>query len=231
MKNSMCLALVMTLLAVSPSAASVTFDFTGNAGFINLANQPLSVSAGSLAVEVRGYIHSGGGSGNAPFNAIDQRFLHQSPNGLGVRSSFNDNTNQLDAVGRNELMRFNFSGPVKLLSMVLSLASGNDEFDMAIDNVDVNVNALLGTDRIADTSNSHITANGGGFAFPILDYTIDFSDVNLASFSQLDLYTDDNGDGYKIVSITVSSVPEATSVLIWGTLLGVLGMTGHRRKK
>lgn len=216
-------SLVTLLSTALPCAASVTFDLTGGEGFIGTGSQPFSVTSGGSSVSVSGYTHSGGGNGDAPFSSLTSAGLHQNGNGMGVRSSLFD-VNQLDAVGSDDLMRLEFGGPVKLVSMVLSLAFGNDEFDMAIDNVDVDVSGLLGTDRI-----NAFPANGPPNP-PSLDYTIDFSGIALAAFSQLDLYTDDNGDGYKIVSITVAPVPEATSVIVWSTL-GTLGVIRSRRKR
>jgi len=220
--QSVVAAALLVIVAAVPSSASVSYDFTGSGGFIGAGSQPFTVTSGSSAVAVSGFTHTGGGSGDAPFASLDPTGIHQNGNGLGVRSSFFD-LNQLDSVQDDELMRFDFGRSVKLLSVVLSLATGNDEFDIAIDNVDVDVVGLLGTDEINDF------VSNGFASSPIFDYTIDFSGVSLGSFSQLDFYTNDEGDGYKIVSITVAELPEASSIVAW-TMLSSLGMVFCRRK-
>ena len=67
-----------------------------------------------------------------------------------------DNSLNLDAAGLSEFIRFTFNRPVTLLEVVFDNTStfGPENFDMAVDNVDVDVASLLGTDAINDLPNA-----------------------------------------------------------------------------
>ncbi|MGD1936096.1 MAG: PEP-CTERM sorting domain-containing protein [Cyanophyceae cyanobacterium] len=183
-----------------------------------------------VEVSVTAGYHGGGASANAPFPSTAPAFVSLSnSSGLGVRSSLSDG-NRLDAGGRDEFLRFTFSQEVTLQGVFFSsVFSGNDEFDAAIDNVDLQINDTFGTDRL--------------FSFPgigsvrVVDFSggVDFAGdgtnaLRSATGTIFDFYTNNNNDDYRIAKLKIKTeVPEPAAIL---GLLGVGAMVvGSARKR
>ncbi|MCG8696019.1 MAG: PEP-CTERM sorting domain-containing protein, partial [Minwuiales bacterium] len=143
----------------------------------------------------------------------------------GVRVAPIDTNVGIDGFGPDELLRFTFSKTVTLVSMVFQDVESNDEFDMAVDDMDVDVSALLGTDDIGALPN-------GGFG----------SDSNLADFTGagligtvFDFYTTEADDDYLIRALTVDVAHDAADVPAPGALMllgfGLAGLSLARRRR
>ena len=211
-------------------AAPVTTDFAGSPDAI-LGNSAVFDLGGGLSVTVSAHTHDGGNSGDAPFTLSDAE-IAQVSQGLGVLAAPVDTNIGIDGFGPDELLRFTFSKTVTLVSVVFQDVAmffqdveSNDEFDMAVDDMDVDVSALLGTDDIGALPN-------GGFG----------SDSNLADFTGagligtvFDFYTTEADDDYLIRALTVDVADDAADVPAPGALMllgfGLAGLSLARRRR
>ncbi len=183
-----------TLLGAS-QALSADIDLTGDAEEVFSLNFDLG---GGLTVTVTGFAHAEGPRADAPFAPLNKRGLFQTQKGLGVYGGLGDGT-QLDGLAPADLMRFTFSRPVQLRSVLFEDAFGADEFDMAVDQMDVDVAGLLGTERLAQLPDGGF---GEGSALA------DFADHGLVG-KVFDFYTADQDDDYNIRRLTVIEVADA----------------------
>lgn len=223
--------IALTGWAGTSQAAPVVADFAAGAGDIVGAIPSLTLDlGGGLEVTVTAATHSSGVSGDAPFpqGSLTETFVFRAFDGLGVQSpgsGFDD----LDSFGDPELLRFTFNQPVTLLSVIFERATANDEFDMAVDDVDVDVVALLGSDdmqalpigdfgigsRLADFTGDDLT--GTEFQF----YTTDFNDVYRIRQFLVEAAADE-GDG--------ADVPAPPALLLLGMGLAGLGFARRYRR-
>ena len=178
--------------AGTAEAAPVTANFIGSTGVI-FPGVGLDLDlGGGLSVRVTAHTHSDGAG--APFDSVVETNLHRDGEGVGVQDN-NADSPDLDGSGTRDMLRFTFNKSVTLLSVLFENAGNNDEFDMSVDDVDLNISALLGNDDIDDLLE-------GGFG----------DDSNLADFTGdgligtvFDFYTDDVGDSYRIRAMTVEA--------------------------
>lgn len=129
--------------ASSASAASITFDFSGDDGqqqFIDLVEDGLNV-------EARGELVDG-----------SARDVFQDADGLGVFRGGSENI-QIDGVNENrrETLNLEFDNLVTLLSATFTKVDSGDEFKLFVD----------GTQLISDTE----IPNGGNFDFTSFNAT------------------------------------------------------------
>ncbi|MEM1290199.1 MAG: PEP-CTERM sorting domain-containing protein [Cyanobacteria bacterium P01_H01_bin.162] len=197
----------------------------------------LTVTAGS---------HSGSSSANAPLNGIKQEWVTQvggSEPGLGVWSQWGD-SNQLDAYGPNEFLRFTFNKEVTLKHAIFESAKDtfnywgrvvkSDEFDLGVDGTDLHINDTFGTDNLTDFP-------GAGF-WGSTDRQVDFSGG--ADFAGdgtnalkpivgtvFDFYTTDKNDSYRIRKMKVAvDVPEPATMLGLG-VVAAAGLLAQKRSR
>lgn len=213
--------------AGAAQAAPVVADFSGAFGLFDQLEIDLG---GGLAVSVSADTHNGGASGDAPFPPGPSQlvYLHRNDEGVGARNLSSGFIDDLDAFFASEFLQFTFNQPVTLLSVVLENGQGNDEFDMAVDDVDVDVDALLGTDDL-------VALPDGGFG----------DDSGLADFAGdgltgtvFQFYTTDASDAYRIRQFLVEAVsdeggadvPAPPALMLLGMGLAGLGIARRRRR-
>jgi|GEM_PF-6370460 len=219
--------LFLLTLVAPVHAATITFDLTGAATIIP-ADQPLVLSSGGVDLFASGWtVDATGGSpaANAPFTSVSPRGINQTVNGLGVFNGvFSGDSTQTDGVGLGELLRIQFSTPVQLENIVFGLVGTNDEFDFGIGpdlnpaNVsDVRVNQTYGNDRIGA-----LAAPLGPATTALLDFDFTVGPIvfvgsapgtSIAPAGQtFEFYLSDENDDYKIVALSVSVIPEPTTL-------------------
>lgn len=228
--------IALTGWAGSSLAAPVVADFKGPGGFFDTLVIDLG---GGLEVTVSASTHNTGAAGDAPFppGPAGPSILNQGTEGLGVTTlsaGMADNF-ELDGSGASESLQFTFNQTVTLLSVIFETVEDNDEhfngddqFDMAVDDVDIDVLALLGTEDL------NLLPDGGGTG----------ADSNLADFTGdgltgtvFQFYTTDENDDYRISEFLVEAVangdtadvPAPPALMLLGLGLAGLGIARRRR--
>ena len=214
-------------------AAPVVADFTG----------PVASFGGSLVVDIGGGLevlvsprtHNGGPDADAPFpggGVVIAAELSRNDEGVGIFTGVGD-SDDLDGFGVAERLLFTFNQPVTLFSVVFeniqgdSEVEGPDQFDMAVDDMDVDVDALLGTDDINEYA---------GAAFGNDSYLAEFADGLTGTVFQF--YTTDFNDRYRIRQFLVEAVgdgggadvPTPPALLLLGMGLAGLGFARRYRR-
>lgn len=239
----------VTLCAIGSAQAGVmtsTFDFTrlhnGNVGSI-------IQTVNGLTVTVTGgtFTTSAPGDG-VPFDTTDTSGAQISDlgkNGIGVDNGGNggnDSSDQLDNRGFLDFLQFSFSiddalVDVQLESVLFTLASAGDQFDLGIDDTNIAIIETFGTDEIRDFTPGPIRGS--------LDFLVAFPEIvevfpgdgqiapegNAFSFFGS---TGDSDDGFGIGELTVSfyapvPIPAALPLLLSG--LAGFGLISRRRKQ
>lgn len=244
-------------LAASPVWAAVQFDFTG-ATASGTGSRTFVGNDLASEVVIRGFSGITAGA-DAPFASLTSARIDQyAGEGLAVqftsendvhadlplrcrpdaRSSWDQIAQSIaDAPRGAELLQLDFSanGPVALKEVVFAgVQDGFDEFDFAIDGVDIDVNGLFGfSDPENSWNNGSIAVHGVAESNGM--YRVVFP-AGLPKGQVFSFYLDDMNDQYRIASVTVEPAfaaavahnPEPTTALVW-TLLGVLGTVQRRR--
>ncbi len=230
--------IALTGWAGASQAAPVVADFTAGPGDSVGAIPPLTLDlGGGLEVTVTAATHAGGPGADAPFppGSASVAFLHRNDEGVGVRNPTHPN-DDVGGFGAPELLTFTFNQSVALLSVVFENITGDSEhegpsqFDMAADDLDIDVAALLGTDDI----NEYEYADAG---FGNDSYLADFADAGLTG-TVFQFYTTDLTDTYRIRQFLVEAagddggadVVAPPALLLLGLGLAGLGVARHRRR-
>ena len=208
-------------------AAPVVADFAGSPA----TPAELTIDlGGGLSVTAAAFTHgdSLNAGADAPFPTVTGALLFRGIEGLGVQSPADNNSVNLDANGLSEFIRFTFNQSVTLLEAVFDNVSPSGEnFDMAVDGVDVDVAALLGTDSVSDLPDAAfgIDSNLAGFFGDGLTGTV------------FEFYTADADDSYQIRQFLVEAVadggaadvPAPGALMLLGFGLAGLGFARRRR--
>ncbi|MEM9772559.1 MAG: PEP-CTERM sorting domain-containing protein [Cyanobacteria bacterium P01_D01_bin.73] len=216
--------------ASAATIVSKSIDFRDFGGGTEYFEELFKDLGDGVSVTVTAGRHSGGPRADAPFDRTRDALVTESRNGLGVYSSLFD-SNQLDGRGRADFLRFTFSQEVTLHKAFLSSAQRNDEFDAAIDDVDLDINDTFGTDRIVrfpelGNSGIHVVNFKNGVDFDGDGTNRKFS----ATGTIFDFYTTERNDDYRVAGLKIwTEVPEP------GMVFGLLGigavLAGSSRKR
>ncbi len=220
--------------AGAAQAAPVVADFTGSV----LLTEKLILDLGNgLQVSVEALGNPGGPGGDAPFpEDVITIFgdVHRNGEGIGARLESSAGGNDLDGFDDAERLQFTFNQPVTLLSVVFENVdpndeqqNGDDQFDMAVDDVDIDVLALLGTEDLILLPDGDGTGGDSHLA--------DFTGAGLTG-TVFDFYTTDVNDDYRIRQFLVEAVGEGADVpappalMLLGLGLAGLGFAGRYRR-
>lgn len=165
----------------------------------------------------------------------DAPVLHQNIFGLGVYSGESDDGifsggNQIDNVGDDEAVVFDFGAAALLESITLSLAGGYDDIVLyGSNNAAVTAITSGGLSAISSLSTLLTTASGNGlegFA------TIDLTGIATAYRYLIATIPGGSGDGFRVkyVSATVSEVPVPAALPLLLSGLAGLGFASRRKK-
>ncbi|MEQ8177731.1 MAG: hypothetical protein RIC52_06245 [Amphiplicatus sp.] len=151
--------------------------------------------------------------------------LHQSNFGLGVNLGLGD-VNQLDNIGDDEAIVFDFGKVVSFDSITLNLAAQDDQYAIYGSN-DASVAACTAGGLSCLTSVSTFIVAGSG-AGPLQDTIALLS----GSFRYLIATVfGGSGDGYRVAEISVSDVPLPAALPMMALGLGLFGANGFFRRK
>ncbi|MEM7490747.1 MAG: PEP-CTERM sorting domain-containing protein [Pseudomonadota bacterium] len=221
----MCIRTFVTALclaAAAPLAASAaTLDFWGpNGRHAQGALSFTDATSGFTATVTAGWRESAGS--DAPFSSLTScgTCIHQHGNGISVWTR-KDRTHQIS--GR-EYLQLSFDRAVQIDRVWMNAIGRYDEFDMAVDGVDLDVAGLLGTPWLGGLPGDDIAATHS------FDRVADFGLGNEALRGQVfTFYTDDHNDDYKLAALSfeaVAPVPLPSSLAL---MLGAMGLAGAAR--
>ncbi|MEQ8934678.1 MAG: hypothetical protein RIE56_02670 [Amphiplicatus sp.] len=200
-----------------------------------------SAHAGTYNFQSGGLIGSNVGAPSASFldtTATDSVFvtaintesppapkLHQSDFGLGVNTGALD-VNQLDNIGDDEAIVFDFGKVVSLDSITLNLAAQDDQYTIYGSN-DAAVAACTAGGLSCLTSISTLIVSGSGVG-PLQDTVALLSGAFQYLIATI---SGGSGDGYRVAEISVSDVPLPAALPMMALGLGLFGANGFFRRK
>ncbi|MBB5518825.1 hypothetical protein [Amphiplicatus metriothermophilus] len=149
--------------------------------------------------------------------------LHQGLFGLGVNLGLLD-SNQIDNVGDDEAIVFDFGVIVNFESITLSLASFFDDYRIWGTN-DGSVASCTAGGLSCLTSVSSLIASGAGSG---LEGLVTVNLMGNAFRYLIATVPGGSGDGYKVKSLAVSEVPVPGALVLLLTGLAGLGFAGRR---
>jgi hypothetical protein len=154
--------------------------------------------------------------------------LRRNGAGIGVKTGFFD-TGQVDNIGDDEAIVFDFGGLVQMGEIVLTQASFFDDIRIYGTN-DATVAAITsgGLPAITSISTLLASATGVGLGGTV---TIDLSGIATAYRFLIATIPGGSGDGFRVKEITVSEVPLPAALPLMAFGLAGLGFVGRRRRK
>ncbi len=148
--------------------------------------------------------------------------------GIGVKTGPHD-SGQIDNIGDDEAIVFDFGGLVQMGEIVLTRASFFDDIRIYGTN-DATVAAITSGGLPAITSISTLLASASGVGFGGT-VTIDLSAIATAYRFLIATVPGGSGDGYRVEEISVSEVPLPAALPLMAFGLAGLGFVGRRRRK
>ena len=186
----------LSVAATSAAAIPITFDFSDSGNRFLGSSHTFSESG--LAVNT---------------TAIGKRRskLAQTSSGLGVGRTNWWDSNQLDGLGPDESISFNFSSSVRLLGFTLSSVRFKDQASLTVDNFPTLTYNLLGNKYFNSTVKVKTDFVGTDFLFGVTDFN----------------------DSYFIKSLIVETadVPEPGTLALFAVGLVGLGLARKRAKQ
>ncbi len=215
-----------------PLAASAsTLDFAGPTKLWNQGQLAFADAASGHSAKIFAGNHAGHDAPFAHQKACGYCVL-QSGNGLSILGK-HDKNHEIDG---NEYLTIEFDEAVFLDAIWFNSADYYDQFDMAVDNVDLDIAALFGSDYINGSF-------GDGLGLPRSDLKSTYSTDFKADFamnggslfgSTFTFYTADKHDSYKIGALSftpISPVPLPAGALLLLTGFGAFGAMRHAKRR
>lgn len=199
-------AVIMSGMAGIAVGTPITFDLTGDAGRVP-----------SIVFTVDGVTMTATAQ-----SSVGSPQVSQSVDGLGVRTggSISGDSNQIDQVDAFETLVLTFdpsSKPVELLSVTFGRVGLDDDFNMSIDG-----NVLVSSAFIPGGSSNDAASSS-------FDFTI--FPAGLRTGTVFTFTGPGEDDDYRVQSLTISTTPEPSSLLLLGSDVIALGGVGFFRKR
>lgn len=189
------------------SAEAAQFNFWGASKLWNQGELVFTDAGTGITATIYGGTHSGGAGANQPFPSETDcgKCVAQHGNGISIDRGGSD-SHEIDASGPDEYIRVVFSEAVLLGQVWFNAASGDDEWDMGVDNVDFDVNAVFGNDKIENLIDDNLLGTGSD------DDRADFlANGGAVMGTVFTFYTDDNNDDYKLAAMNISQIVNNTN--------------------
>ncbi|MEE2692891.1 MAG: PEP-CTERM sorting domain-containing protein [Pseudomonadota bacterium] len=218
MKTSIFVAALSAAALVGASAQAATYNFQSGGIIGSNVGNPSASFFDVTATETLTAIAINTEAPPAPK-------LHQNNFGLGVNTGITD-VNQLDNIGDDEAIVFDFGKIVSFDSITLNLAAQDDQYVIyGTNNPAVAACATGGLSCI--TTISTFIASGSG-AGPLQDTVALLS----GAFQYLIAAVfGGSGDGYRVAELSVSDVPLPAALPMMALGLGLFGVNGFFRRK
>jgi hypothetical protein len=197
-------------------AVPITFNFTGGAG---TQSSTVVYSQGGLSVTIKSNVVNDVGTAVTSAGKVGQW-----SQGLGILDGDRTDEHFVDGKGKNDVLSFQFSQAVKLISIGFSYNDGNDDFAFLFDG---DQNGSLANNIIWKTKDIPGSNFSGSFSFAALAGSNFIGQLfGIGAFG--------DNDEFKIASFVVdvvqpSAVPLPPAALLLGS--AVIGMALRRRRK
>jgi hypothetical protein len=207
-------------LAISAHAATLTFDFTGGGG----QQAPTMIfTKNSVVLTVSSHTFTTNSAGTLATLTTEGK-VGRWQDGLGIVDGQRGDQHYVDGSGRNDVLSFYFSVPVKILSLTFSYNDSNDNFAFFFDD---DKNGNLTNDLVWKNRDIPGSSFYGTYTFAA------FSPVTYIG-RLFGVGAFDDNDEFKLASISVATIP-TSAVPVPGALplllsgLAAFGWFGRRR--